>query len=56
MLTLLVILLVLALLGNAYLLFLWKSYRSQPAGSHSYTGLLKKITPDMIAADKAEQA
>lgn len=56
MMALLIILLVLSLLANAYLVFLWRSYRSQPSGSHSYTGLMKKITPDMIAADKAQQA
>lgn len=56
MITVLIILLLLSLLGNAYLLFLWQSYRSQPSGSHSHTGLMKKITPEMIAADKAQQA
>jgi hypothetical protein len=39
----LIILLVLSLLFNVFQWYKWHSYRTQPAGNHSYTGMFPAV-------------
>lgn len=48
----LIILLILSLLANGYQWYMWHSYRAQPAGNHSWTGMMPKISREQIEADK----
>lgn len=50
----LIILLLLSLLANAYQWYVWHSYRSQPAGNHSWTGMMPAISRSDIEKDKGK--
>lgn len=54
MIWILVLLLIISLSGNAYQAHRWRTYRSKPAGNHSWTGMMPKVTRVEIGKDRVK--
>lgn len=48
----LTLLLTLSVGANVFQYHKWHTYRTRSAGTHSHTGLLTRITPEMLEADR----
>lgn len=51
---LLLILLFISVMFNAFLYYRWHSYRTRSAGSHSYTGMMPRVSRDEILRDREQ--
>lgn len=51
---LLVVVLIVSLTANVYQYHRWQTYRTKPAGNHSWTGKMPKVTRVEVALDKAK--
>lgn len=50
----LVLLLIISLAANAAQAYRWRVYRVKPAGNHSWTGKMPKVTRVEVALDKVK--
>lgn len=50
----LVLLLIISLAANVYQAHRWRVYRVRPAGNHSYTNTMPKVTRVQIDQDKVK--
>jgi hypothetical protein len=53
---LLLILLGISILLNAFQFYRWNAYRSKPAGGHSHTGMMPKVDLDAVEKDRRRRA